>query len=1041
MNNPNDGLALFLKLDDIQEKDRTRLVQDSANTKKVYPINEGVSLVPDDIFGACLKFDDTKKGAVTVDPSLFHDIKDTFTLTGWVVPTTAVAIDPQKSTGTSGTVKQKFMIYPLQGDEVYGAGHAGTGISVGTNGIIVYEHADSYFPPLLTCELTDEEKQISGWRHLAVVYHEKRPSLYLNGKEAKVGEISSKIIHPSALIGGGRWGHFPGKIANVRVYNKALTLVEIQQVMDDDQLALPAYRKGHPIDFSLFDENQNYVLYISDDPEEKHILKLELRNTSSQAIQFLDGEGISASSSNYHFKLVFRPDTLSAKTLKALQAKTGVLKNPRWDLFVEDIADASISLYLLYKGKDKVFSQSEAHSIVLHKMSAEAGSGTRGTQVELGLNNLAYLDDARAGKNPPPITGTRVQNLHITNHLGIKTIPLHVGFVGSNRILNDGHSENKNSPLQLRITNTSRTPLSLKGASFALSFDVGDESQDWAIATEENAKTIEIKVGKTQIKDPTRGQGSSLEWKVEEKDLPDQLAPNQHLEITLSNIRTNHPSGYTNLTVNYSVPGYWDGQLVCVIEKTPLLFYDYKAPQAKTLERRVGIGTATPSALLTIDPQGAGGITIGNPETGKGGYSSLNLKISAAKDGYASVQSIKASGKAGGYGTLALNPSGGDVGIGTEKPRNNLDVKGRAVIGRKYAAQEEAPPDGLLVEGNVGIGVASTSTNGLHVGPGKSVRLELGKDHRLSLSSSGSFLIDATDGPGGRLIVNEKGNVGIGNANPDNLLHIGSGKNTLVIRNDTITGNPDVSVVIANQRQYNAIAVSQKDNATVTLTAAPTAGYFGTMADHPLILRTHNFDRLRMEGSGGNDGRVTVQGSLYVEGGLSCQRIDKDKKRWWSRIEPKNFDPGDWQYATFTAGTPAPSDIRFKTDLSPITDALAKVKQLNGTYYRWGETGLKHLTQKIETTISAGPGATEEENQNLWAEERQKAYQALAAAKIGLIAQNVETVAPEVVHEDKDGYKYIDYQDLTALLVEAIKEQLTLIERLQTRLSTLEVPI
>ena len=146
MNNPNDGLVLFLKLDDIQEKDKTRFVQDSANTKKVHSVSEGVSLVPDDTFGACLNFDDTRKGAVTVDPSLFHDINDTFTLTGWVVPTTAVAIDPQKSTGTSGTSKQKFMIYPLQGDEVYKAGHAGMGISVGTNGIIVYEHAKNYSP-------------------------------------------------------------------------------------------------------------------------------------------------------------------------------------------------------------------------------------------------------------------------------------------------------------------------------------------------------------------------------------------------------------------------------------------------------------------------------------------------------------------------------------------------------------------------------------------------------------------------------------------------------------------------------------------------------------------------------------------------------------------------------------------------------------------------------------------------------------------------------------------------------------------------------
>jgi hypothetical protein len=109
-------------------------------------------------------------------------------------------------------------------------------------------------------------------------------------------------------------------------------------------------------------------------------------------------------------------------------------------------------------------------------------------------------------------------------------------------------------------------------------------------------------------------------------------------------------------------------------------------------------------------------------------------------------------------------------------------------------------------------------------------------------------------------------------------------------------------------------------------------------------------------------------------------------------------------------------------------------------HYWRAETGLKHLKQHIEATISAGPDATEEENQKLWAEERQKAYQALSATKIGLIAQNVETVAPEIVHEDQEGYKYIDYQDLIALLVEAIKEQQTMIERLETRLSTLAAP-
>jgi len=37
----------------------------------------------------------------------------------------------------------------------------------------------------------------------------------------------------------------------------------------------------------------------------------------------------------------------------------------------------------------------------------------------------------------------------------------------------------------------------------------------------------------------------------------------------------------------------------------------------------VGIGTTQPSAKLNLDPKGAGGIVIGNPNTGSGGFTSL----------------------------------------------------------------------------------------------------------------------------------------------------------------------------------------------------------------------------------------------------------------------------------------------------------------------------------------------------------------------------------------------------------------------------------
>jgi hypothetical protein len=67
--------------------------------------------------------------------------------------------------------------------------------------------------------------------------------------------------------------------------------------------------------------------------------------------------------------------------------------------------------------------------------------------------------------------------------------------------------------------------------------------------------------------------------------------------------------------------------------------------------------------------------------------------------------------------------------------------------------------------GNVGIGMASP-TSALHVATAKSVRFELGTGQKLSLGGSGSFEIDAPNVVGGRFVVTEGGNVGIGTTNP-----------------------------------------------------------------------------------------------------------------------------------------------------------------------------------------------------------------------------------------------------------------------------------
>jgi len=106
-----------------------------------------------------------------------------------------------------------------------------------------------------------------------------------------------------------------------------------------------------------------------------------------------------------------------------------------------------------------------------------------------------------------------------------------------------------------------------------------------------------------------------------------------------------------------------------------------------------------------------------------------------------------------------------------------------------------------------------------------------------------------------------------------------------------------------------------------------------------------------------------------------------------SAITAMTLDMSAAGAATFNADVTAFSDKRLKTDISNIENGLEKVMQMQGVYYKRND-------------------------------------QEDAQMKVGVLAQDMEAVVPEVVltADDDMQTKSVDYGKLTAVLIEAIKD-------------------
>lgn len=103
-----------------------------------------------------------------------------------------------------------------------------------------------------------------------------------------------------------------------------------------------------------------------------------------------------------------------------------------------------------------------------------------------------------------------------------------------------------------------------------------------------------------------------------------------------------------------------------------------------------------------------------------------------------------------------------------------------------------------------------------------------------------------------------------------------------------------------------------------------------------------------------------------------------------------------------------------KKDVRTLDGALDKVLKLRGVSYYW--------KNREEMAVVKGVAADSLE------------YYYDDQKHIGVIAQELEKVIPELVVTDPQGFKAVNYEGIAPILIEAMKEQQQIIESQQTKI-------
>ncbi|MEQ1734318.1 MAG: tail fiber domain-containing protein [Bacteroidia bacterium] len=162
----------------------------------------------------------------------------------------------------------------------------------------------------------------------------------------------------------------------------------------------------------------------------------------------------------------------------------------------------------------------------------------------------------------------------------------------------------------------------------------------------------------------------------------------------------------------------------------------------------------------------------------------------------------------------------------------------------------------------------------------------------------------------------------------------------------------------------------------------------GGLAFHYNILTTYgsftNPDGILYVDFGGNENYM-MGGTLIGDGGSGFRDLGLAVQRW---------------NTLYCANAPdISSDMRLKTNITPVKFGLNEVTKMNPVSYNWNKENI-HRGEKLH---------------------------------LGFLAQELKELVPTVVHEDEKGMLSVTYTELIPVLVNAIKEQQQQIDVLKTK--------